>query len=104
MDNNLQEEIINTINSKSNQLKVGMHDGNVIMLKAVTFSQLCKMLSVDYMKEIARVREIKRQLIELIGKGKVVEIRSEPSFYFLGEEFGEKVGAKSNVRGTEGYS
>ena len=103
MEEKLQERIIESINFKSKKLKVSMNDGKFAMLKAVTFSQLCKLLG-DNDKKLERLREIKKQLLGLVDSGVIVEIESEPSFYLLGKEFEEKVGTKSNIGGIEGFA
>lgn len=104
MENKLKKNIIDVISFKSRKLKISMRDGKLTMLKAVTFSQLSKLLGNDNARKIERLREIKRQLVELVESGIVVELESEPSFYLLGEEFKEKIGTKSNIRGVEGFA
>lgn len=104
MEDKLQKKIIDAINFKSRKLKISMRDGKTTMLKAVTFSQLSKLLGGENAIKIERLREIKRQLVELVESGIVVELESEPSFYLLGEEFKEQIGNKTNVVGIEGYA
>ena len=99
----MQEKIIEAINLRSKELKIYMHGGTYTELKAVTFAQLGKILDVDNTKSIEQLREIKRQLIELVDTGVLVELESEPSFYIFADEFDRKIGSKSNVLGIEGF-
>jgi hypothetical protein len=103
MGKKMQEKIIEAMNFNSKELKINMHDGTFTRLKAATFAQLGSILNVDNTKSIEQLREIKRELIELVHTGVLVEIESEPSFYLFADEFDRKIGSKSNVIGIEGF-
>ena len=97
------KNILDAIHFKSSKLKINMRDGKHTVLRAVTFSELFKSLDGENSKNIERLREIKKRLLELVESGIVVELESEPSFYLSGEEFNEKIGAKTNIVGIEEY-
>jgi hypothetical protein len=99
-----QNMLIETIKSKSKEIIISLRDGKSTQIKAVTFTQLARLLGIDNSKNMEKLRELKRQLIALVENEMIVEIESEPTFYLLRNEFIDKIGSKSNISGIEGFA
>ncbi len=90
MNKRLQDKIVDAFVTNSEKETKIANNGTVTIYEFISFSGICKhinSLCIKANEKYPGPRVIRRELINLIDKGSVVEMFGEPPVYFLFEEF-----------------
>ncbi|GEM_PF-6080236 len=91
----LQDEILKIVKTRGKKRQIYLSNGSEIEVYAVLFSSLFK----DILKrtENVTVREVKKEVSELVSVGKLKELSGEPPYILLKEDYDKIFGAKNDI-------